>query len=149
MHHLLNIIPADNLYLGQKDYQQCMVLKKLVEIINRKTIIIICPTLRELDGLAMSSRNMRLSETERQQAVQIYKTLNRIKEELKPGNLSSLKAKAANYLSSQGFKVDYVEIADAATLDIKDEWDGQTPLVVLCAAFLNEVRLIDNLLLLR
>jgi pantoate--beta-alanine ligase len=143
---LLNIVNPDNLYLGQKDYQQCMVLKKLVELTGKNIEIHICPTYREPDGLAMSSRNMRLNETERKQAVRIFETLNLIKEELKEGNLSQLKLKAADHLSSGGFKVDYVEIANASTLQAIDHWDGQTQLVALCAAFLNEVRLIDNML---
>jgi len=147
MDHLLKIISPTNLYLGQKDYQQCMVLKRLVEIINLKTNIIISPTLRETDGLAMSSRNMRLSETERKQAVSIFETLSLIKDELNPGNLDNLKQKAIDHLSSKGFKIDYIEIADAATLNTIENWDGSTKLVALCAAFLHEVRLIDNMLL--
>jgi pantoate--beta-alanine ligase len=144
---LLNIVQPTNLYLGQKDYQQCMVLKKLVEIINLKTNIIICPTLREQDGLAMSSRNMRLNEAARKQAVKIYETLSLIKDEIKPGNLANLKQKAVAYLSAEGFTVDYIEVADAATLAVIEDWNGSTPLVAVCAAFINEVRLIDNMLL--
>jgi pantoate--beta-alanine ligase len=147
VHRLLDIVMPNNLYLGQKDYQQCMVLKKLVELTGKKTNIVINPTLREIDGLAMSSRNMRLNETERKQAVKIYETLCLIKDELKPGDVKSLEQKAIDYLSSAGFKIDYVEIADAATLQPIDNWNGQTTLVTLCAAFLNEVRLIDNMLL--
>jgi pantoate--beta-alanine ligase len=145
--HLLKIILPTNLYLGQKDYQQCMVLKRLIEIIGLKTKIIISPTLRETDGLAMSSRNMRLSATERKQAVSIYETLSLIKNELKPGNLGLLKQKAFDHLSSKGFKIDYIEIANAATLNSIENWNGETKLVALCAAFLHEVRLIDNMLL--
>ena len=147
VHLLLNIVQPDNLYLGQKDYQQCMVIKRLIEITSLKTNIIICPTLREPDGLAMSSRNLRLTEAERSDALSIYKALCLIKNEIKPGNINNLKQKAIDYLSAKGFKVDYVEIANAANLDANEEWNGQTPLVALCAAFLNEVRLIDNLLL--
>ena len=147
MDHLLKIISPTNLYLGQKDYQQCMVLKKLIEIIGLKTNIIISPTLREADGLAMSSRNMRLSPTERKQAVSIYEALSLIKNELKPGSLDSLKQKAFDQLSSKGFKTDYIEIADAVTLISIENWDGSTKAVALCAAFLQEVRLIDNMLL--
>ena len=62
VHRLLNIVLPDKLYLGQKDYQQCMVINKLVEIKNIHTKLVICPTLRETDGLAMSSRNARLNE---------------------------------------------------------------------------------------
>jgi len=144
---LLKIVQPQNLYLGQKDYQQCMVIKKLVEITGSKTTIIICPTLREPDGLAMSSRNMRLSTEERRQAVKISETLSFIKKEIKPGYLEDLKIRASNYLTDVGFTVDYVEIADAATLQLMENWDGKRKLVALAAAFLNEVRLIDNMIL--
>jgi len=144
---LLDIVKPDNLYLGQKDYQQCMVIKKLTELtgLDQTVHTRICPTLREPDGLAMSSRNMRLSETERKNAGTIYKTLQLIKEGLGKNDLRSLKNDAKKILSEKGFKPDYVEIADASTLQLVNDWDGKQKLVALIAAFLNEVRLIDNL----
>jgi pantoate--beta-alanine ligase len=149
MHRLLDIVKPDNLYLGQKDYQQCMVITKLIELIDQRSAITvnICPTLRELDGLAMSSRNMRLNSGDRIKATAIYQSLNYIKQNLQTGKLKSLKTKAVVKLDEQGFKTDYIEIADAATLQLVTEWDGKQKLVALAAAFLNEVRLIDNLLL--
>ena len=144
---LLDIAIPDKLYLGQKDYQQCMVITRLIELKGHKTDIIICPTLRETDGLAMSSRNMRLDKIQRQLAIKIYETLLLVKKDIKNGSLAGLKIKAANNLSDAGFKVDYVEIADAATLVLQEEWDGKGKLVVLIAAYLNEIRLIDNLVL--
>ena len=144
---LLHIVHPDKLLLGQKDYQQCMVLKKLVELMQVKTTIIICPTLREPDGLAMSSRNLRLDEAARNKAPLIYQTLNHIKENIQPGKLHALKEQAVNELTTQGFAIDYIEIADASTLALTDNWDGTTPLVALAAAFIGDVRLIDNLLL--
>lgn len=147
VHRLLNIIPAQQLYLGQKDYQQCMVIKKLVDIENIRAAINICPTLREPGGLAMSSRNMRLNDQEKAQALQIFETLTYLKNNIRPGDLSELKQYAINKLTHAGFKVDYVEIADADTLEMISHWDGHRKLVALAAAFLAEVRLIDNLLL--
>jgi pantoate--beta-alanine ligase len=147
VHRLLTIIDADELYLGQKDYQQCMVIKRLIELEQIKTNINICPTLREASGLAMSSRNMRLSEKDKEQALKIFETLFYLKKNIKPGDLTGLKQAAVNILINGGFKVDYVEIADAANLKIINQWDGSTKLVALAAAFLGEVRLIDNLLL--
>ena len=144
---LLQIVHPDKLFLGQKDYQQSMVIKKLVELMNAKTAIIICPTQREIDGLAMSSRNMRLAEADRKKASHIYKTLNFIKEHIAPGDINDIKKIATDKLSAVGFKVDYIEIADANTLSLQQNWDGKTPLVALAAAFINDVRLIDNLLL--
>ncbi|MBI5858774.1 MAG: pantoate--beta-alanine ligase [Sphingobacteriales bacterium] len=146
---LLEIVMPHKLYLGQKDYQQCMVIGKLIELTGLKGSITmtVCPTLREKDGLAMSSRNMRLNEQERKTAIQIFKTLSFLKENIKPGNPDSIKKDANRMLIQAGFKPDYVEIADADNLAIVNDWDGKQKLVALIAAFLNEVRLIDNMLL--
>lgn len=144
---LLDIVKPDNLYLGQKDYQQCMVIARLVELMGQKIKTNICPTLREADGLAMSSRNMRLTVEERKSAVTIYNSLSRIKENFRAGNTDSLLQKAQLLLEEKGFKVDYVEIADANNLSRISHWDGRQKTVALVAAFLNEVRLIDNMLL--
>ncbi len=147
VHRLLDIIPADQLFIGQKDYQQCMVIKKLVELLKIKTSIIICPTLREKDGLAMSSRNVRLTEPDRIKALKIFKTLSFLKNNLHPGKLKELQETAKANLTRAGFKVDYVALANAKTLEPVTEWDGNTALVALIAAFLHNVRLIDNMLL--
>lgn len=146
---LLEITIPDNLYLGQKDYQQCMVITRLVEMMGwkEKLKINICPTLREKDGLAMSSRNVRLSTTTREQAIGIYQCLIYLKTNLETGSLQQLKNDAINRLQQQGFRTDYVEIADAGTLELLQEWDGKRKLVALIAAFIDEVRLIDNMLL--
>lgn len=147
MDRLLSIIPANELYLGQKDYQQCMVIKKLVELQQFPCHINICPTQRETDGLAMSSRNMRLTPNDRQQAVTIFETLSYIKANIKPGDLTALKQSATQKLVNAGFIPDYVEIANAADLTIIQNWDGQVKTVAVVAAFLGAVRLIDNMLL--
>ena len=144
---LLQIVNPTHLFIGQKDYQQCMVIKKLLELENLNIEIIICPTLREENGLAMSSRNLRLNEEQKDQAANIYKTLIDIKQKIKLGSLSHVKKEAAEYLISKNIKPDYVEIAEAGNLKIVNEWDGKTKLVALVAAFISEVRLIDNILL--
>lgn len=149
VHRLLEIVEPGNLYLGQKDYQQCMVITKLVELIKplHPIRVNICPTLREPHGLAMSSRNMRLKEKDREKATAIYQSLQFIKENIQPGSLSALKQEGRSILEKDGFRVDYIEIAGAADLAIVNNWDGKQKMVALVAAFLNEVRLIDNLLL--
>ena len=143
---LLNIITANQLYLGQKDYQQCMVIKRMIELEKIKTKINICPTLRETSGLAMSSRNMRLSEKDKEQALKIFETLSYLKKNITPGDITELKQAAVNNLINAGFKVDYVEIADADNLEIINTWDGHIKPVAVAAAFLEDVRLIDNML---
>jgi pantoate--beta-alanine ligase len=147
VHRLLNLIEPDILLLGQKDYQQCMVIKKMVALTGIKTKIEVCPTLREADGLAMSSRNMRLSPAERQQATEIYKTLQMMKNELKPGNIVSVKQKATAYLQSKNFRVDYTEFVNGTTLELMNDWNGADKVVAIIAAFCGEIRLIDNLVL--
>jgi pantoate--beta-alanine ligase len=145
VHLLLQIVQPQQLFLGQKDYQQCMVIKKMIELTGLTTSVTVCNTLRETDGLAMSSRNMRLTPQEREKATIISSTLNFIKREIKPGNIDDLKERALNHLKAEGFTPDYVEVADANTLEIINNWNGQTKLVALIAAFLNHVRLIDNM----
>ena len=148
VHRLLNIVHPDHLYLGQKDYQQCLVINKLIALFRFNTTTLICPTLREKDGLAMSSRNLRLPAADRLQAKRLFETLTFVKNEIRPGYLEDIKERAKQYLQTEGFKVDYVEIANKQTLEHVETWDGHQPLVALVAAVLNEVRLIDNILIL-
>jgi len=149
VHRLLKMAEPDNLYMGQKDYQQCMVIGQLLELtgMNDHITLHICPTKREPDGLAMSSRNLRLSAKERHEATAIYRELASIRQQLQPGEVISLKQKAVKNLEAQGFRPDYIEIADGRTLELINEWDGKRPLVTLAAAFLGEVRLIDNMIM--
>lgn len=147
MHRLLDIVKADDLFMGQKDYQQCMVINHLIETQKIPTKLHIAPTLRETDGLAMSSRNMRLTKDDRQTAVAISQTLTQMKMQLQPGYLQKRKDDATAFLTSKGFRVDYTEIAHADTLALLDNWNGTDPVVALIAAYIGEVRLIDNMLL--
>jgi len=149
MGRLLEIVLPDNLYLGQKDYQQCMVIKKLIELIGLKDKIKvkICPTLREEDGLAMSSRNTRLLPGDRIKATTISKALQYIKENLKAGGIKKIKDEAKEMLLQKGFLIDYVELANADTLELVENWNGKQKVVALAAAFLNNVRLIDNMVI--
>jgi len=147
MKRLLDIVQPDGLYMGQKDYQQCMVIKKLISLMGLPTIFHACRTRREPDGLAMSSRNLRLNEEERKNATAIYQALLYIKKNIQDRDFDEIIAGARNILFANNFKIDYVEIADAETLQLVHENNGQYPLMALIAAFQNEVRLIDNVLL--
>jgi pantoate--beta-alanine ligase len=144
---LVSIVEPDRLYLGQKDYQQCMVIRKMLDLTGRQTSLVICDTVREKDGLAMSSRNRRLSAVEREIAAGIYRTLLFARDHLKTGALTEVKEKALAMLESDGFKPDYFEFAHARTLQAMNHWNGRDPIVALAAAFLGEVRLIDNMIL--
>lgn len=149
VHRLLEIVMPDNLYIGQKDYQQCLVIKKLIGLTGMANLIKvnISTTLREKNGLAMSSRNTRLTDQEREKASAIYQSLTGIRERLSIGELGHLKQQAVFSLTKKGFKVDYIEIADAANLKIVNHWNGKQKLVAVAATYLGEVRLIDNILL--
>ena len=142
---LLNIIDPSFLFLGQKDYQQCLVIKKLLDLINKNIKIVVCPILREQNGLAMSSRNLRLDEKEKNIASKLYKTLEQIKKNLAPGNFSYLKNEAIVQLELAGFSIDYLELAKSSNLEIVEDYNTYEKYIVLIAAFLNNVRLIDNL----
>jgi pantoate--beta-alanine ligase len=143
---LLGIVEPDQLFLGRKDYQQCMVIAELIRQTGKNTSLQIVHTMRETSGLAMSSRNLRLSEADREKATAIYGTLQWIKTTIQPGLMEEISSKAEKKLLDAGFeKVDYISIADAQSLDPIGDWNGQTPIVALAAAFLSGVRLIDNI----
>lgn len=144
---LLNIAEPDVLFLGQKDFQQCMVIKRLINLMGKNIEVCIIPTRREADGLAMSSRNLRLDPSERERAPHLYEALAFIKENLGRVAFPVLKNQAIASLENQGFKVDYLELANENDLQIVTEPQKKSNLVILVAAFLNEVRLIDNLLI--
>lgn len=149
MDRLLSIVQPQHLFMGLKDYQQCMVVKKLLELKGWNNTIHFhgCPTLREPDGLAMSSRNMRLNDQQRALAPVIYDALCFIKKNLQPGSLLQLKQHAEQMLLQKGLKIDYVEIADADSLELISNWNGHQPVTALIAAFIGDVRLIDNMVL--
>jgi pantoate--beta-alanine ligase len=131
--------------MGQKDFQQCMIIKKLLETTAIPAKLHICPTLRETDGLAMSSRNMRLTPEEREKAPQINRTLRYMKENLKRLSFEDIKRNAWKQLEDAGFQPDYIEIANADNLQLLDKPLQEGQMVMLIAAKLGEIRLIDNM----
>jgi pantoate--beta-alanine ligase len=140
---LLKIVQPDTLYLGQKDYQQCLVIQKLIRILGLNIQLRVVPTVREADGLAMSSRNRRLNPQQREKAVTIFETLQYMKHQLSVTPPEAIKQQARQRLTDAGFQVDYAEIADAEDLSSVTEING--PVVLLIAAYLDEIRLIDNI----
>jgi pantoate--beta-alanine ligase len=141
---LLSIVTPDVLLLGQKDFQQCMVIRQLLRMTGREAVsLLISPTIRERDGLAMSSRNLRLNKEQRSKAPALYDTMQKAKEQLQHKDSEEVKSEAVQLLNAQGFKVDYFEIADATTL--LPATDKTQNRVILVAAYLDDIRLIDNL----
>jgi pantoate--beta-alanine ligase len=147
MSRLLGLVVPDDLFMGQKDYQQCLVVQKLIRDLGMKVQFHIVATVRETDGLAQSSRNRRLSRDQRKNAVAISQVLLEIKEKLKPGNIGPVLKDAGKKLVSAHFKTDYICIAETTNLHAIQNWDGKEKVVALIAAYQGEVRLIDNMLL--
>lgn len=145
MHRLLDVVQPNHLYMGQKDYQQCLVVKRLIQMIESNVVLHTCPTVRESDGLAMSSRNMRLTEQDRKKALAIHDVLKNIKENIRPGSLGKLITDGRMKLEQNDLVPDYLEIAHASSLQPVTNWDGNAPLIALAAAYIHEVRLIDNM----
>jgi pantoate--beta-alanine ligase len=152
MRRLLQLVKPDELFMGQKDYQQCMIVKRLIHLMGWTVNFHSCPILREADGLAMSSRNVRLNPDERQRATAIYKALLSIADAGSPTTTSSIApspktsvSHAQKILEDAQFKVDYIAIADTETLEPVEP--GSAGAVALIAAFQGEVRLIDNMIL--
>jgi len=143
---LLEIVKCDILYLGQKDYQQCMVIKKMATDLNIPVEIKIVPTVREANGLAMSSRNKRLNEAEKEAALVIFDVLCFLKDNIFELSIPDLLQTGGNKLTSKGFKVDYIEITDEILNPIKNAEKNQI-IVALIAASIGDVRLIDNMIL--
>lgn len=144
---LTGIVRPEFLFLGQKDYQQCLIIRDLARLLPVKFRIIICPTLREPDGLAMSSRNRRLEAPERNKAPAIFRALQYVRDHLESFPLAELKTRATELMTRSGFEVDYLELALAESLQIPEKLPPGQPLVALAAGKIGGVRLIDNLLL--
>ena len=145
---LLDIVQPDFLFLGQKDYQQCMVLNKLVEHYELPVIVDICATLREEDCLAMSSRNARLNSDERIAAVKLSKALFYIKDNIESESIQQLIDNQIQRLNEDELiKVEYLTIVNGKTLEPVDIYQENTPLTALIAAKVGQVRLIDNVIL--
>jgi len=146
---LFNVVMPDKAYFGQKDIQQVAVIKQLVAELNFPIEIIACPIIREANGLAMSSRNMRLSAAGNELASNLYKCLRLVETELKT-NVEFEKAKnnALNFLNQfEGIQVEYLEIAQADTLEAIADLKPKSKIAVCIAAYVEGVRLIDNLVI--
>lgn len=146
VHRLLDIVKPHHLFMGIKDYQQCMVVQALIENKAIPTKLHICDTLREKNGLAMSSRNARLSTEGREKASIINKCLLKIKQDIANSSFKLVKEDCERMLIDAGLAPEYIILAHATTLEILNEYNNG-PMVVLIAAFLEDVRLIDNMVI--
>jgi pantoate--beta-alanine ligase len=140
---LLHMVEPDLALFGEKDYQQLLVIRRMTADLLMPVEILGVETVREADGLALSSRNQYLSEDERQRAPVLYRSLKSMTDALAAGesDIPALEAKALRSLEQAGFRPDYVSVRDARSLGPP----GKGPLRVLAAAWLGQARLIDNL----
>ena len=144
---LLTIVRPERAYFGQKDAQQCLVIKKLNADLNLGAEIVVCPTVREQDGMAMSSRNVNLTTEERQAALVLYRSLCLAKGMVEDKITSGTKIRKAmqDLIASEPLaNIDYVSIADAESLDELDKIKGEA--LVSLAVNIGKTRLIDNML---
>lgn len=143
---LFEIVQANFAFFGEKDFQQLQIIKKLTVIENINTVIVGCPIFREKDGLAMSSRNMRLTEKQRKNAAFIYKTLQKVKANYESLSLEELKTFVKNsFEKSDLFELEYFAIADEQTLKpISSKSEAKNPRAFI-AVFADTIRLIDNI----
>lgn len=142
---LFNLVQPDCALFGEKDYQQLAVIRTMTRDLCWPIEISGVPTVREPDGLAMSSRNQYLTDAERRQSVLLYQTLSRVAEQVRAGSphYGALEGEAMKCLAAGGFTPDYVSIRHAETLQPVEP--GEQQCVVLAAARLGKARLIDNI----
>lgn len=147
VYRLFDLVKPTRAYFGLKDFQQVAVIKYMTSFFNLPIEIITCPTIREENGLALSSRNLRLSAIEKQEALIIFKTLDFIKKNLDHfESISNLRSKALEIFNEGKLTLEYLEIVDQSTLTVKND-HSKTNLVACIAAYGNHIRLIDNMII--
>lgn len=146
VYKLFNIVKPDVAFFGQKDYQQVLVIRRMAELMHLPVKLVMCPILRDPDGLAMSSRNVHLSADERQQALILSKTLYWLKANFDAGRIPALTNEAEGMIRSHpGVELEYLEIADGDNLHPANQ--NTRNIVALVAARVGKTRLIDNLII--
>ena len=145
---LFHIVQPDIAYFGQKDFQQFQIISRLVEELKFGIQLRCIPTQRESDGLAMSSRNLRLNEQERKKAIVLFKSLSLAHEAIKQGRaLADIKVDIRKiWAEENGVRLVYFEVADRENLILLDSVKSPNPYIMLIAGFVGEVRLIDNMI---
>lgn len=148
VYKLFRLVQPDVACFGQKDFQQVMVIQRLIEIKELPITLHICPIVRDKQGLALSSRNTRLTEEGKQKAQALYRSLNHIKRSFKIRELPVLRKEALDILQQEeGIDVEYLAICETRSLQEADHIAPTNDYVVLLVAWVEGVRLIDNMLL--
>lgn len=149
VYRLLDIVEPDRLYMGQKDFQQFTLIQHMLNQMGSKTALVVCPIIREADGLALSSRNVRLTAQNRQNAPTISKMLHKLNDWIAGGlTVKAAEKKAVDQLSEiPDFKPEYLEIVDGHTLQPIEKMSDTNYVVICAAVWTGEIRLIDNVIL--
>ena len=142
---LFDLVNPHKAYFGSKDYQQVLIIKKLVGVLGLKVEVIECSTQRDPNGLAMSSRNLLLSPTEKMEAAIIFKTLKYCQENVSAYTPQKLQSIAKSFFNKGSLRLEYLEIVSAEGLKPIDDWQQKS--VCCIAAYCGKIRLIDNLVL--
>lgn len=145
---LLDIVRPDNLYMGQKDFQQFSLIQKMITHLAMPTQLRVCPIIREANGVAMSSRNQRLSKTGLMQASIIHYVMSYVKQQYALQKPEDLKKWAMDYLKTEWCEPEYFEISDGYSLENVNNREAHDYVVASTAAWIEGVRLIDNMILL-
>ncbi len=145
---LLQSTPANTVYFGAKDWQQVLVVRQMVHDLGLDVEVMTCPIVRDKDGLALSSRNAYLSESERTRAQTIYAALQQAEENWCRGlAIDKIELKVRDMLSAREIRIDYADIVHAESLKKISEVSRNTPAIFLIACHVGSTRLIDNILL--
>ncbi|MFK7979684.1 MAG: pantoate--beta-alanine ligase [Saprospiraceae bacterium] len=149
VYRLIDIVKPDSLYMGQKDFQQFTLIQHLLQQMQAKTKLVVCPIIRESDGLALSSRNVRLTPENRQRAPKIAKILHQLNDWIVDGlSIKEAETKAITELSQlPDFRPEYLEIVDGHTLQPIERMEDSDYVVVCAAVWTGDIRLIDNVIL--
>ena len=147
VNRLLDIVEPDRLFMGQKDFQQVAIVRKMLEQTDHKALLVMCPTIRASHGLALSSRNVRLSPSTREKAACIFEALSWMREQTIQLSVEELKAGFSERCGIPPFKVEYIEIADGHSLRPVANLSAHSYVVACAAVWAEGVRLIDNMVL--
>ncbi len=148
VYKLFSLVQPDQACFGQKDFQQVMVIQRMIEIKKLTVKLLICPIVRNAKGLALSSRNTRLSDAGRETALVLFNALNHIKNSNKAKSPTELIAEAKEIIASvPQVELEYLAICETSSLHAADQFEAGKEYVALITAWLEGVRLIDNVLL--
>ncbi|MDH3244325.1 MAG: pantoate--beta-alanine ligase [Saprospiraceae bacterium] len=147
VYRLLEITQPDVLIMGQKDFQQVAIIRYMIQELHLPVELIANPIVREADGLALSSRNVRIDPSQRPRANSIFYILSEAKTIWHSTTPTEVNRVGVSKLEQAGFRVEYYEVVDGHTLETVEQWDQHEYLVICVAAWLGQVRLIDNMIL--